>query len=119
MFKASRAIVLAAAVAATVQFASVAVAAPDPKADPKTGVIKMDTYLCKDLMRQDGDDRGVSLGLLHGYFLGKAGSTTYDPRRIGKITDDFLEYCLDHPADKAMDSFAKIFKENGGGVSGK
>lgn len=117
MSNAPRAMILAVALAAAAQFATGAEAASDPKADPKTGVIQMDTYLCKDVMRQDGDDRGVSLGLLHGYFLGKAGSTNYDPKKIGKITDDFIEYCLDHPSDKAMESFAKIFKQNGGGAA--
>jgi hypothetical protein len=117
MFNAPRAMILVVALAAAAQFATGAGAATDPKADPKTGVIKMDTYLCKDLMRQDSDDRAVSLGLLHGYYLGKSESTTYDPRKIGKITDDFIEYCLDHPSERAMDSFAKIFKQNNGGAA--
>lgn len=110
MFRETRAMFLVVALAATVQFATGAGAANNAKSEANAVVIQMNTYLCKDIMRLESDDRAVALGLLHGYFMGKAGSTTYDPRKIGKISDDFVEYCLDHPSEKAFDRFAKFVK---------
>ena len=52
----------------------------------------------------------VALGVLHGYFLGKKGATGYVPAALSKASDDFTEYCLDHPAEKAIDAFAKFAK---------
>ena len=34
-------------------------------------------YLCKDLMRLSGEDRQIALALIHGYRLGKSGTTSW------------------------------------------
>ena len=64
--------------------------------------------LCKDVMRMSGQDREVSIALAHGYVLGKKGTTKYVIENLAEITDEFVEYCLDHPTDNALQSFERI-----------
>lgn len=73
-------------------------------------VTKMNSFLCKDIMRMSGDDRMIALSLLHGYYLGKKGATEYQPAKLSQMSDDFVEYCLEHPGDQALGSFAKFAK---------
>ena len=73
-------------------------------------VTKMNSFLCKDIMRMSGDERSIALAVLHGYYLGKAGATQYVSSKLGKASDDFIEHCLDHPNDKALSTFAKFAK---------
>lgn len=77
---------------------------------PKEQATKMNSFLCKDIMRMSGDDRTVALAVMHGYYLGKKGTTEYMSSKLGKATDDFIEYCLDHPNDPALGSFGKFVK---------
>ena len=77
---------------------------------PTPQITKMNSFLCKDIMRMPSDDRAIALAVLHGYQLGKKGTAEYDSGKLAKISDDFIEYCLDHPSDKALDAFAKFTK---------
>lgn len=85
--------------------------AESPKSQAaKAQTTKLNAFLCKDIMRLSSDDRSVALGMLHGYFLGKKGATEYVDSDLARATDDFIEYCLDRPNDKAMEAFAKFAK---------
>ncbi|MER2555653.1 MAG: HdeA/HdeB family chaperone [Thauera sp.] len=77
-------------------------------AEPRTEDLA--AYLCKDVMRMTGDDRYIAIGALHGYFLGKKGATIFVPATLSKATDEFTEYCLDHPSEKALQAFARFVK---------
>lgn len=68
----------------------------------------IDQYTCKDVMREHGDNRDVTIAFLHGFLLGKSGSGTFDLDAMHKQTSDFIEYCLDNPAAKAVDAMSKI-----------
>jgi hypothetical protein len=70
----------------------------------------MNDYTCKDLMRTTGEDRVIGLALLHGYFLGKRGTTTFQPDAMRKATDQFVEYCLDHPTAKVLGAMSQFVK---------
>ena len=65
---------------------------------------------CKDVMRLSGADRDIALAFVHGYALGKKDTTRFDVDRLAEITDRFLDYCLDHPTENALQSFEKIAK---------
>ena len=65
---------------------------------------------CKDVMRLSGSDRDIALAFAHGYRLGKKGTTVYEVEALAQITDRFIDYCLDHPAENALQSFEKIAK---------
>jgi len=42
--------------------------------------------------------------------LGKKNTTRYVPEVLGVATDNFMDYCLDHPADNALVVFEKFTK---------
>ena len=79
-------------------------------AEEKAGMNDLNNYLCKDVMRLSGEDREVSIALVHGYRLGKMGTTQFDTQALAEITDKFLDYCLDNPNEKALASFEKVAK---------
>src|SRR5215217_5550978 len=66
----------------------------------------LDRYLCKDVMRMSGDDRVIALSALHGYTLGRKGTTKYVPAELSKVSDSFIEHCLSNPNDKALPAFS-------------
>jgi hypothetical protein len=70
----------------------------------------VDQYTCKDVMREHGSNRDVTIAFLHGYLLGKSGSATFDINALHHQTSAFIEYCLDHPGEKAMDAMTGIKK---------
>ena len=66
------------------------------------------TLSCKDVMRLSGSDRDISLAFAHGFMLGKKGTTEYDVDALAQVTDQFIDYCLDHPAENALKAFEKF-----------
>lgn len=82
-------------------------AKPGMAADKPT---ELSSFLCKDIMRLHTEERSIAIGMMHGYFLGKKNATSYVSSVLGKVSDDFTEYCLDHPSEKAIDAFAKLVK---------
>ena len=71
---------------------------------------RIDQVSCKDIMRTSGEDRVIALALLHGYLMGKRGVTTIDAVAMGQASDQFIEFCLDHPEDGALSTFEAIAK---------
>ena len=67
-------------------------------------------FSCKDFMRYSGEDRDIAIGFLHGYLLGKKGTSQYSSEKLAAATDQFIDYCLDHPKAKALDTMAKFVK---------
>jgi len=82
------------------------IAASAVSAEPQPRTVEQ--YTCKDVMRESGANRDVAIAFLHGYFLGKSGSGKFDLEVLHKQTDDFIEHCLDNPAQKAVDVMAKV-----------
>ena len=70
----------------------------------------IEQYLCKDVMREHGDNRDVAIAFLQGFMLGKTGSSAFDLDALHKQTTDFIEYCLDHPGEKAFDAMTEVKK---------
>jgi len=70
----------------------------------------VEQYLCKDVIREHGDNRDVAIAFLQGFMLGKTGSSAFELDVLHKQTTDFIEYCLDHPADRAVDAMAQVKK---------
>jgi hypothetical protein len=73
-------------------------------------VVDITRYLCKDVMRMGDDDRAITLGVLHGYILGKKNATSFVADDLAKVSNRFIENCLDNPNEKAMASFEKLAK---------
>lgn len=77
---------------------------------PPDNMRSVDQYLCKDVMREHGTNRDVAISFLNGFLLGKSGSASFDIDALHKRTTDFIEYCLDHPSEKAVDAMSKLMK---------
>jgi HdeA/HdeB family len=84
--------------------ALVALSAVSAEPQPRT----IEQYLCKDVMRESGANRDVAIAFLHGYLLGKSGASKFDLEVLHKQSDEFIEQCLDNPAQKAVDVMAKV-----------
>ncbi|MEZ5462308.1 HdeA/HdeB family chaperone [Dokdonella sp.] len=67
-------------------------------------------YTCKEVMLFSGKDRDVAIAVLHGYLLGKSGGTTFNTDVLAAGTDRFMDYCLDNPTRKALESMEKVMK---------
>lgn len=70
----------------------------------------LNEFVCKDVMRLSGSERENALALVHGYRLGKMGTTQYDIETLSDLTDRFIDHCLDNPNDKSLASFEKLGK---------
>lgn len=70
----------------------------------------LNDYSCKDIMRLSGEDRRGAIAVFHGYFLGKQGKTTFNTETLMNRTDQFIDYCLDNPTVKALESMARVSK---------
>ncbi len=108
-----RSLISAAAVAAVLLLVAEHGATQPAKTDQPAKSAKaddLDNYLCKDVMRMSGEDRVIATAALHGYTLGKKGATKYVPAELSKITDSFVEHCLNNPNDKALQAFTKLAK---------
>ncbi|NWG23462.1 MAG: hypothetical protein HXY30_03420 [Pseudorhodoplanes sp.] len=68
----------------------------------------IEQYACKDVMRDSGANRDVAIAFLHGYLLGKSGSSSFSLDAIQRQTDAFIERCLDNPAEKAVDAMTAV-----------
>jgi hypothetical protein len=68
----------------------------------------VEQYACKDILRENGSNREVAIAFLHGFILGKTGSSKFNIEAMTKQTDAFLERCLDNPHDKAIDAMMKV-----------
>ena len=101
-----------AATATAVALAALALTGPSAYAAEPSSSTPSDlrSSACKDVMRLSGVDRDIALAFVHGYVLGKKGTTRYDVDKLAAVTDQFLDYCLDHPSENALQSFEKIAK---------
>lgn len=70
----------------------------------------IEQYTCKDVMRDPGANREIAIAFLHGYLLGKSGTSKFNVELLEKQTDAFIEGCLDNPQEKAEDVMMKVKK---------
>jgi HdeA/HdeB family len=68
----------------------------------------IEQYACKDVMRESGSDRDVAIAFLHGFFVGKSGSSKFNVDILKKQTDLFIDHCLENPSEKALDAMMKV-----------
>jgi len=65
-------------------------------------------YACKEIMRENGDNRNTAIAFLHGFLLGQSSSSKFSVETLTKQTDAFIDQCLENPAAKAVEVMAKI-----------
>jgi hypothetical protein len=86
------------------------VAAPEALRAQDTKDRRIEQYECRDIMRDGGGNRDVSIAFLHGFLLGKSGNTAFNLDSIKQQTDAFIERCLSSPAEKAVDAMTAVKK---------
>jgi len=59
-------------------------------------------------MREPSTSREVAIAFLHGFLLGKSGTSKFNVDLLKTQTDAFIEECLDHPNEKAIDVMLKL-----------
>jgi len=74
----------------------------------ETGDRTIEQFLCKDVMRDSGSNRDVAIAFLHGYLIGKSGSSKFNIDTLRKQSDLFVDRCLDNPNEKAVDAMTKV-----------
>lgn len=74
----------------------------------ESGERTIDQYLCKDVLRESGSSRDVAVAFLHGFLLGRSGGSNFNVQVLRQQTERFLDSCLDHPGDKAVDVMTKV-----------
>lgn len=67
-------------------------------------------YSCKDIMKLDENTRVLAVTFLHGYNLGKKGTTIFDRAKLSDASYKFVDYCLDHPKEKALSAMGRFVK---------
>jgi len=70
----------------------------------------IEQYECRDVVRESGSNRDIAIAFLHGFLLGKSGSSKFNLDALQKQTDAFLEQCLLNPREKAVDAMLAISK---------
>ena len=68
----------------------------------------VEQYTCKEVMREAGSSRDAAIAFLHGFLLGKSSQSSFDLEILTKQTDAFIDQCLEHPNDKALDTMSKV-----------
>lgn len=68
----------------------------------------VEQYLCKDVVRESGVDRDVAIAFLHGFLLGKSGSSKFNLDVLQKQSNEFIERCLDNLSERAVDTMSKV-----------
>ena len=71
----------------------------------------VEQYLCKDVMRESGPDRDVAIAFLHGFLLGKSGTSKFNVDILHRQTGEFIELCLDKSSEKAIDIMSTLKKD--------
>jgi hypothetical protein len=71
---------------------------------------RVEQYECRDIMRDSGANRDVSIAFLHGFLLGKSASSSFNLDKIKQQTDAFIERCLSNPTEKALDAMTVVGK---------
>ena len=64
--------------------------------------VAVERYTCRDLLRESGSDRDIAVAFLHGYLLGKSGTTAFNVDVLRGQTTVFIERCLDNPQANAL-----------------
>jgi len=88
--------------------ASVSVCGVVPVFSQSSSEREIERFTCKDVMREPNTSREVAIAFLHGYLLGKSGASRFDVDLLKAQTDSFVEQCLDHPGEKAVDVMVKL-----------
>jgi hypothetical protein len=73
----------------------------------KAAEVTIETYTCRDLLRETGSERDVAIAFMHGYVLGRTNAAKFDVETLRKQSAAFVERCLDDPKQPALETMHK------------
>jgi len=68
-------------------------------------VVDLKTQTCRTLLRMPGDERDFTIIFYHGFMSGKKNNTLFNGPELSEITDQIIDYCIDHPNDELLKVF--------------
>jgi hypothetical protein len=71
--------------------------------------INIETMDCRTLLQMDGDDRGSTLSFFQGLITGINNETTINILKLGQVTDEVINYCIDNPNETILNTF-KLYR---------
>ncbi|WP_178134140.1 HdeA/HdeB family chaperone [Vineibacter terrae] len=81
-------------------------AAPGVRAE----VINMATITCKELLDGKEEDIGTILMWLHGFYAGRANTTTLDTDALTTDSEKIGQYCAQNPTVTVMQAIERLFR---------
>ncbi|MCP4380032.1 MAG: hypothetical protein GY798_01150 [Hyphomicrobiales bacterium] len=68
----------------------------------------VEQFTCKEVMASPEAGRDIAIAFLHGYLLGKSGSSSFDIETLNGHSDNFIDKCLDNPTDVAVEVMMSV-----------
>jgi len=87
--------------------AAAAVIAAATSFPARAAEVTIETYSCRDLLRETGSERDVAVAFMHGYVLGRSNAAKFDVETLRKQSAAFIERCLDDPKQPALETMRK------------
>ena len=66
------------------------------------------TLDCRELLKLNDSDKEATLSYYHGYLSGKNNQLTVDVVKLGEISDQVIDYCIDNPNEPLL----TVFEQN-------
>ena len=63
---------------------------------------------CRELLKLNDDtDREATLSFYHGFLSGKNNTMIVDVVKLGEVSDQVIDHCIDNPNDSLLNAFEK------------
>ena len=69
--------------------------------------VDISTLDCRELLKLNDTDKEATLAYYHGYLSGKNNELTVDVIKLGEVSDQVIDYCIDNPNEPLLTVFEK------------
>ena len=67
--------------------------------------VDISTLDCRELLKLNDNDKEATLSYYHGYLSGKNNQLTVDVIKLGEVSDQIIDYCIDNPNEPLLNVF--------------
>ena len=78
----------------------------EPKQEDAS-MVNTETLACRALLKLGDSDKEATLSYFHGFMSGKDNKLTVDVGKLGDISDQVIDYCIDNPDDPLFKVFER------------
>ncbi len=75
--------------------------------DETSPVVDTKTLDCRELLKLRDSDLEATLSYYHGFMSAKNNQMSVDVVKLGKISDQVIDYCIDNPNDPILKVFER------------